>query len=109
MLLGTVSAGDETLEPGLSMLIETVDRHYRLLGQEVVLEDAVQVGICLAISIRVAANFYQSEVRRAARQALGTGPGGFFELGNEVERACGDVDGRHVATLEGGGVRLRPR
>ncbi len=54
---------------------------YRLLGQEVVLEDAVPVGISLAISIRVAANFYQSEVRRAARQALGTDPGGFFEPG----------------------------
>lgn len=54
---------------------------YRMAGQEVVLENAVPVGITMALSIRVAANFYQSEVRRAVRQALGTGPGGFFEPG----------------------------
>jgi hypothetical protein len=72
----------ETLE-GVS--IRTILRSYldtyRLLGQEVVMEDAVPVGISLSISIRVASNYYQSEVRQAARQVLGVGPGGFFEPG----------------------------
>lgn len=54
---------------------------YRMVGQEVVLENAEPVGITFSLSIRVAESFYQSEVRSAVRQALGTGPGGFFEPG----------------------------
>lgn len=54
---------------------------YRLLGQEAVLEDVVPVGISLSVSVRVAAHYYTSEVRRALRDALGTEPGGFFEPG----------------------------
>ncbi|MFZ5447958.1 MAG: hypothetical protein ACOZFS_04900 [Thermodesulfobacteriota bacterium] len=54
---------------------------FRLLGQEVILHNAVAVGIKMAISIRVAEDFFQSEVRHAVQQALGTGPGGFFEPG----------------------------
>jgi hypothetical protein len=54
---------------------------WRMAGQEVVLEDAVPVAIKMFISIRVQENYFQSEVRNAVRQALGTGPGGFFEPG----------------------------
>lgn len=53
----------------------------RMIGQEVFLEDAAPVSIQMAISIRVAENFFQSEVRHAVNQALGTAPGGFFEPG----------------------------
>ena len=42
---------------------------------------AVEVGGLLALSIQVAGNHYQSEVRDAVSQALGTGPGGFFAPG----------------------------
>ena len=52
-----------------------------MAGQEVVLEDAVPVAIKMFISIRVRENYFQYEVRNAVRQALGTGPGGFFEPG----------------------------
>lgn len=65
--------------------IRTVLRPYleawRMAGQEVVLEDAVAVGIKMFISIRVRENYFQSEVRNAVHQALGTGPGGFFQPG----------------------------
>ncbi|MDD3581448.1 MAG: hypothetical protein PHW74_10545 [Desulfobacca sp.] len=54
---------------------------FRMVGQEVVLQDAVKVGIKMALSIRVGENFFQSEVRHAVEQALGTDPGGFFEPG----------------------------
>ncbi len=54
---------------------------YRMTGQEVILQDAVPVGISMAFSIRVSANYFQSEIRHAIEQALGTGPEGFFEPG----------------------------
>ncbi len=54
---------------------------YRMVGQPVELVDAVLAGIQLSISIRVAPNYFQSEVRRAVLEALGTGVGGFFEPG----------------------------
>ncbi len=53
----------------------------RMIGQEVRLEDAEPVGIKIFVSARVAENFFQSEVRHAVNQALGTAPGGFFEPG----------------------------
>ncbi|MDJ0836717.1 MAG: hypothetical protein QNK37_09375, partial [Acidobacteriota bacterium] len=65
--------------------IRTVLRPYldarRMIGQQVLLQDAVPVGISLSISVRVAPNFFQSEVRRAVEQALGQGPEGFFRPG----------------------------
>ncbi len=63
-----------------SVLMPYIDA-YRMAGQEVVLLDAVEVGILISLSIEVDANYFQSEVRRAVEQALGTGPGGFFEPG----------------------------
>jgi hypothetical protein len=53
----------------------------RLLGQEVTLLDSVPVGIALALSIRVAPNYFRSEVGAAAERALGSGEGGFFAPG----------------------------
>lgn len=54
---------------------------YRMAGQEVVLQDAVPVPVAMALSIRVGDEYFQSEVRRAVAEALGTGSGGFFEPG----------------------------
>ena len=54
---------------------------YRMVGQEVLLQDAVPVGISMALSLRVAPTYFQSEVRRAAGKALGMGPEGFFAPG----------------------------
>ena len=65
--------------------IRTVLRLYldsrRMLGQEVVLQDARPVGITMSLSVRITANYFQSEVRHAVREIIGTGPGGFFEPG----------------------------
>jgi hypothetical protein len=67
--------------PALRTILFSYLDVFRLLGQEVILHDAVPVGIKMAISIRVADDFFQSEVRHAVQQALGKGPGGFFEPG----------------------------
>jgi hypothetical protein len=60
-----------------SLLTPYVER-LRMVGQPVVLHDAVRVGIVMALSVRVRDNHFQSEVRDAIDEALGTGPGGFF-------------------------------
>ena len=54
---------------------------YRMTGQEVILHDAVPVGITIILSIVVKANYFRSEVATAAAQTLGKGPGAFFEPG----------------------------
>ncbi|MCB1128157.1 MAG: hypothetical protein KDM81_16810, partial [Verrucomicrobiae bacterium] len=54
---------------------------YRMVGQEVVLEEAVRVGIQMSVSVQVRGDYFQSEIRHAIERALGTGPGGFFEPG----------------------------
>ncbi|MDY6943665.1 MAG: hypothetical protein SVU69_11730 [Pseudomonadota bacterium] len=76
---------------------------YRMAGQQVFLQGAVAVGIYLDISIQVTGDYYQSEVRRAVAQALGTDPGGFFEPGRlrfgeelyaaDIFQALMDLDG----------------
>lgn len=70
-------AGAPTLRTVLQLYLQT----YRMVGQEAMLQDALPVGIRMAISIRVDADYFQSEIRRAVIEALGRGPGGFFEPG----------------------------
>lgn len=65
-------------QPTLRTVLRRYVEAYRMLGQEVVLHDAVEVGIEMDISIHVSAHYFQSEVRHAVEQALGTGPSGFF-------------------------------
>jgi hypothetical protein len=62
------------------ILVPLIDA-YRLAGQEVWLQDAQRVPVFIALSVRIAPEYFQSEVRRAVAQALGTGPGGLFEPG----------------------------
>ncbi|HEX4963866.1 MAG TPA: hypothetical protein VF173_23780 [Thermoanaerobaculia bacterium] len=54
---------------------------YRMAGQEVILQDAVAVGIAIDLAVTVSDRFYRSEVQRAVQHVLGRGPGGFFEPG----------------------------
>jgi hypothetical protein len=54
---------------------------YRMVGQEVFLHDAERIGINISLSVRVASHYFQSEVRRAVFEALGTGLDGFFAPG----------------------------
>jgi hypothetical protein len=67
--------------PSLRAILLPYVEAYRMAGQAVELVRAIEVGIVIALSIQVATNHYQSEVRDAATQALGTGPGGFFAPG----------------------------
>ena len=67
--------------PAVRTVLHPYIEAYRMAGREVLLQDAVPVGINLAISLRVQGNYFQSEVRRAAELALSTGPEGFFKPG----------------------------
>lgn len=69
--------GSPTLRQVLNLYLDA----YRMAGQEVLLEDAVPVGIVLSLNLVVDERFFRSEVRRAVEQGLGRGPGGFFEPG----------------------------
>jgi len=62
-------------------VLEPYLQGWRLACQEAVLEDAVTVGIGMDLGIEVAPAYFQSEVRRAVAEALGTQPGGFFAPG----------------------------
>ncbi len=55
---------------------------YRMVAQEVFLLDANPVGVNLSLSVRIADNYFQSEVKREVMAVLGNGLGGFFEAGN---------------------------
>ncbi|MDH3404388.1 MAG: hypothetical protein OES32_06470 [Acidobacteriota bacterium] len=69
------------LGPSIRAVLRPYLEAFRMIGQEVVLQNAEPVGINMALSVRVAENYFQSEVRRAVREALGTGPEGFFRPG----------------------------
>jgi hypothetical protein len=72
---------DWTLAPTVRTILRPYVEAYRMAGQEVILQDAEPVGVSMALSVRVADNYFQSEVRWAARRALSTKKGGFFEPG----------------------------
>lgn len=65
---------DPTLRSGLRELIDA----YRMAGQEVWLEDPVEVPILVDLTVLARNAFYRSEVRAAVEEALGTGLNGFF-------------------------------
>lgn len=75
------TAATKTEPPTIRTILRPGLDACRMLGQEVVLEDVLPVGIKMSLSIRVADNFFRSEVRHAVQEVLGTGPGGFFEPG----------------------------
>ncbi|MCP4657390.1 MAG: hypothetical protein GY856_18445 [bacterium] len=76
-----LSLPDLTATPSIRAVLRSYIDAYRMVGQEVMLEDARPVGIAMALSLRLAENFFQSEMRRAVAQALGGGPEGFFRPG----------------------------
>jgi hypothetical protein len=72
---------DPSPPPTLRAVLRPCLDTFRMAGQEVVLRDAVFVGLVLSLSIQVAPNYYQSEIAHAVEYALGREPGGFFEPG----------------------------
>ena len=67
--------------PTLRTILRTMVDDLRMAGQEVLLEDAIPIGINMSLSIQVDENYYQFEVQHSVKQALGTLAGGFFEPG----------------------------
>jgi hypothetical protein len=67
--------------PSVRMILRPYIDAFRMVGQEVVLQDPVYVGVYISFSIKLGPNHFQSEIRHAIAQALGHGPGGFFMPG----------------------------
>lgn len=72
---------DWAANPSFRSILRPYLDAYRMVGQEVLLQDADLVGITLSLSVRIKPEYFQSEVRESIREALGQGPGGFFEPG----------------------------
>ncbi|WP_419813183.1 hypothetical protein [Bacterioplanoides sp.] len=68
-------------EPFHRTLLRAYLDAYRMVGQEVFLEDAQPVGIVMEWTVVVADNYFHSEVRRDIERALSNQAGGFFEPG----------------------------
>jgi hypothetical protein len=94
---------DWTMGPSFRSILSAFVEAYRMAGQPVVLLDAIPVGIVMIISLIVRPTFYQSEIRSAAEDVLGRGPGGFFAAGrlrfgedvfaSDVVAALMDIEG----------------
>ncbi len=69
------------VHPTIRSVLRPYLDNYRMLGQEVQLVPAEEVGIQISLSVQVAPNYFQSEIRRALERALGNNTGGFFEPG----------------------------
>jgi hypothetical protein len=72
---------DWTRQPTIRTVLLPYLERYRMTGQEVILRDAVPVGVTIILSIVVKKTYFRSEVAAAAAQALGKGPSAFFEPG----------------------------
>ncbi|MFY0991994.1 hypothetical protein [Halomonas sp. C05BenzN] len=72
---------DWSLAPTGRTLLRPLLERQRLAGQEVWLQDAVPVGIRLALSLRLAPHHFHSEVADRVAERLGTGPAGYFAPG----------------------------
>lgn len=72
---------DWGVAPSIRSILRPYLDAYRMAGQEVILQDAVPVGVTMSLSIRIKADYFQSEIRHSVQQALGTEAGGLFEPG----------------------------
>ncbi|WDP91215.1 MAG: hypothetical protein HUN04_16540 [Desulfobacter sp.] len=68
-------------QPTIRALLQAYVNRYRMAGQETVLEDALPVGIAMAVSLGIGPAYFQSEIRHAASRILGSEAGGFFAPG----------------------------
>lgn len=85
---------DWTRRPNARAILRPWLDRLRMAGTEVWLSDAELVGINISISVRVNANYFQTEVRQAVEAALDSGAGGFFEPGGL--RFGGDLYGSDI-------------
>lgn len=71
-------------EPTARTILRPYVDAIRMSGQETFLHAAEPVGINITLSVRIASNYYQSEVRRNVLDVLGTGLNGFFTPGRLI-------------------------
>ncbi len=86
--IGAIHAGLGVADPawnasGLTprMVLTPYLERLRMAGTEVVLEDVVKVRVSVSLSIGIAPDYFRTEVERALRRALGSGPEGLFAPG----------------------------
>jgi len=72
---------DWSNKPAIRTILRIYLDAWRMIGQEVILEDAEPVGIAMSLSVGIQEHYFQTEVRYAIEEALGTDTGGFFEPG----------------------------
>lgn len=72
---------DWAAEPTPRVILRPYLDAYRMAAQEVFLQDAQFIGINITLSVRVAENYFQSEIRRDINFSLSTELGGFFAPG----------------------------
>ncbi len=62
-------------------LLQNVIKRQRMVGQEVLLQDATLVGVVLSLSVRIAGDYFRSEIQDEVRSALVDQTDGFFAPG----------------------------
>ena len=62
------------------ILRKFIDR-FRLVGQEVILQNATLVGLTIGLNINIKPGFFRSEIKLEVERRLTSRPGGFFESG----------------------------
>lgn len=67
--------------PAIRTLLRRVVDGWRMIGQEVILQDAIPVGVMFSLSVKVGDHYFQSELRSAIENRLGVGVDGFFQPG----------------------------
>jgi hypothetical protein len=67
--------------PSIRTVLTAYIDAYRMVGQEVVLIDAIRVPVTFSLSVRISSNYFQSEVRRALDDVFGNDDAGFFKPG----------------------------
>jgi len=59
-------------------MLQDIIQQQRMIGQEVILQDVELVGIVLSVSIRIAGDFFRSQIEDAVRFVLLNPVNGFF-------------------------------
>lgn len=95
--------------PTIRELLADYLRRYRIVGQVVLLEHVVFVGVVIELCVTARENYFQSEIRREVNRALGCGPEGFFRPGrlaagqdiqlSDIYEWVMDLDGVHNLTV----------
>jgi len=62
-------------------VIKSLVDQMRMAGQEVWLQDSLMIGVSISLSIRIASNYFQTEISQAVAKAMANEVGGFFEPG----------------------------